>query len=235
MCAYGGSAIKDQIADLKRGAEIVVCTPGRMIDLLMANQGRVTNLKRVTYMVMDEADRMFDMGFEPQVMKIVNNTRPDRQTVLFSATFPRQMEALARRVLENPLEILVGGRSVVSDTVTQFVEVVEEDAKFFKLLEVMGRYYDPDKRILIFVDTQVAFLSPVFPFFKNNPATTFFSLCFPRMPRTTSFEMLWVRVTPACLSTEERTRWTVTKSLRTSRREIALFSSPPRLPPEASM
>ena len=66
MCAYGGSPIKDQIAELKRGAEIIVCTPGRMIDLLCANSGRVTNLKRVTYLVLDEADRMFDMGFEPQ-------------------------------------------------------------------------------------------------------------------------------------------------------------------------
>lgn len=91
VCAYGGSPIKDQIADLKRGAEIIVCTPGRMIDLLAANSGRVTNLKRVTYIVLDEADRMFDMGFEPQVMKIINNVRPDRQTVLFSATFPRNV------------------------------------------------------------------------------------------------------------------------------------------------
>jgi len=64
VCAYGGAPIKDQIADMKRGAEIVVCTPGRMIDLLSANQGRVTNLQRVTYLVLDEADRMFDMGFE---------------------------------------------------------------------------------------------------------------------------------------------------------------------------
>lgn len=69
--------------------------------------GKVTNLRRVTYLVLDEADRMFDMGFEPQVMKIVNNIRPDRQTVLFSATFPRQMEALARKILDKPVEILV--------------------------------------------------------------------------------------------------------------------------------
>lgn len=62
-----------------------------MIDLLAANSGRVTNLRRVTYIVLDEADRMFDMGFEPQVMKVISNIRPDRQTVLFSATFPRQV------------------------------------------------------------------------------------------------------------------------------------------------
>ena len=67
MAAYGGSPIGEQISELKKGAEIVVGTPGRMIDLLTANSGRVTNLKRVTYLVLDEADRMFDMGFEPQV------------------------------------------------------------------------------------------------------------------------------------------------------------------------
>jgi ATP-dependent RNA helicase DDX46/PRP5 len=59
--------LSEQIGDMKKGAEVVVCTPGRMIDLLTANSGRVTNLRRVTYLVLDEADRMFDMGFEPQV------------------------------------------------------------------------------------------------------------------------------------------------------------------------
>jgi ATP-dependent RNA helicase DDX46/PRP5 len=127
VCVYGGVGISEQIAELKKGAEVIVCTPGRMIDMLAANNGlnyilfvklyslnkqilsgKVTNLRRVTYLVMDEADRMFDMGFEPQVTKIVNNIRPDRQTVMFSATFPKQMEALARTVLqEKPLEIQV--------------------------------------------------------------------------------------------------------------------------------
>ncbi len=80
-----------QITELKRGTEVVVCTPGRMIDILVTSNGKITNLRRVTYLVMDEADRMFDMGFEPQISRIVNNIRPDRQTVLFSATFPRSV------------------------------------------------------------------------------------------------------------------------------------------------
>lgn len=158
VCAYGGAPIKDQIADLKRGAEIVVCTPGRMIDLLAANSGRVTNLRRVTYVVLDEADRMFDMGFEPQVMKILANVRPDRQTVLFSATFPRQMEALARKTLSKPVEIVVGGRSVVAPEITQVVEVREESTKFIRLLDLLGKLYEDEKneddRALIFVDRQ---------------------------------------------------------------------------------
>ncbi|KIY73731.1 P-loop containing nucleoside triphosphate hydrolase protein [Cylindrobasidium torrendii FP15055 ss-10] len=158
VCAYGGSPIKDQIAELKKGAEIIVCTPGRMIDLLTANSGRVTNLKRVTYVVLDEADRMFDMGFEPQVMKIVNNIRPDRQTVLFSATFPKQMDSLARKILKKPLEITVGGRSVVAAEIEQIVEVRPDDTKFNRLLEILGQTYneDPECRTLIFVDRQEA-------------------------------------------------------------------------------
>lgn len=158
VCAYGGAPIKDQIADFKRGAEIVVCTPGRMIDLLAANGGRVTNLQRVTYVVLDEADRMFDMGFEPQVMKILANIRPDRQTVLFSATFPNNMEALARKTLIKPLQVLVGSRSVVAPEITQIVEVRPENTKFHRLLDLLGKLYEDeqneDDRALIFVDRQ---------------------------------------------------------------------------------
>ncbi len=68
-----------------------MCTPGRMIDLLATSGGKITNLRRVTYLVLDEADRMFDMGFEPQINRIVSLIRPDRQTVMFSATFPRSV------------------------------------------------------------------------------------------------------------------------------------------------
>ncbi|XP_071758455.1 putative ATP-dependent RNA helicase DDX46 isoform X1 [Centroberyx gerrardi] len=153
VCVYGGTGISEQIAELKRGAEIIVCTPGRMIDMLGANSGRVTNLRRVTYVVVDEADRMFDMGFEPQVMRIVDNVRPDRQTVMFSATFPRAMEALARRILSKPIEVQVGGRSVVCSDVEQHVLVIEEDKKFLKLLEILGHYQEKGS-VIIFVDKQ---------------------------------------------------------------------------------
>ncbi|GMF45053.1 unnamed protein product [[Candida] boidinii] len=107
-CAYGGSSISLQISELKKGIELLVCTPGRLMDLLCANSGRVTNLSRVTYLVLDEADRMFDMGFEPQVNKIVELLRKDKQTVLFSATFPPKIENLAKKILNKPIEILVG-------------------------------------------------------------------------------------------------------------------------------
>lgn len=154
VCVYGGTPISEQIGALKPGAEIVVCTPGRMIDMLAANGGRVTNLRRCTYLVLDEADRMFDMGFEPQVTRIIENMRPDRQTVMFSATFPRIMEALARRILTKPIEIQVGGRSVVCKDVEQNIVLIEEDDKFLKLLEILGSYLEGDKSAIIFVDKQ---------------------------------------------------------------------------------
>jgi ATP-dependent RNA helicase DDX46/PRP5 len=68
--------VTGQLSELKRGAEIVVCTPGRMRDVL--SNGKITNLRRVSYVVLDEADRMLDMGFEPQIKVILQNCRPDR-------------------------------------------------------------------------------------------------------------------------------------------------------------
>ncbi|OWB77616.1 hypothetical protein B5S32_g1788 [[Candida] boidinii] len=156
-CAYGGSSISLQISELKKGIELLVCTPGRLMDLLCANSGRVTNLSRVTYLVLDEADRMFDMGFEPQVNKIVELLRKDKQTVLFSATFPPKIENLAKKILNKPIEILVGEVSIVSDTIKQNVNVLEnEDEKFTKLLQILGNFTSIDKtgKVIIFVERQ---------------------------------------------------------------------------------
>ena len=150
---YGGSGVAAQIGELKRGCEIVACTPGRMIDVLTTGAGRITNLRRVTYMVLDEADRMFDMGFEPQITRIMNNLRPDRQTVMFSATFPRAMEALARSALSDPVEIQVGGKSVVNSDIEQLVEMREEEDRFLRALELLGEWYERGK-IIIFVAKQ---------------------------------------------------------------------------------
>lgn len=86
-------------------------------------------------------------------MRIIDNIRPDRQTVMFSATFPRQMEALARRILKKPVEVQVGGRSIVCKEVEQHVAVLDEDAKFFKLLELLGHYQELGS-IIVFVDKQ---------------------------------------------------------------------------------
>lgn len=152
---YGGAGVAEQIGDLKRGTHIAVATPGRMIDILTMQSGKILSLSRVSYVVMDEADRMFDMGFAPQISAILAAVRPDRQTVLFSATFPKVVENLARKSLKYPVEVIVGGRSVASDSVTQYGEVVEEGEKFLRLLQLLGEYVNDNQKVIVFVDTQV--------------------------------------------------------------------------------
>jgi len=152
---YGGAAVAEQIADLKRGAHVVVATPGRMIDVLTMQGGKILSLERVTYCVMDESDRMFDMGFAPQIQAILSAVRPDRQTVLFSATFPKAVETLARKALKFPLEVIVGGRSVASDSITQYAEVVEEEDKFLRLLQLLGEHVEGTRKVIVFLDTQL--------------------------------------------------------------------------------
>lgn len=154
VAVYGGPNISEQIGLLKPGAEIVVCTPGRMIEILTVNSGRVTNLNRCTFLVLDEADRLFDMGFEKQIRSIVDLTRPDRQTVMFSATFPKIMEAHARRILTKPIEIQVGGRSIVCKDVHQTVEIIEEDDKFLRLIPVLQKHVDEQTSAIVFVSKQ---------------------------------------------------------------------------------
>jgi ATP-dependent RNA helicase DDX46/PRP5 len=138
-----------QISNIKSGIEVITCTPGRMIDLLSANGGKVTNLRRCTFLVLDEADRMFDMGIEPQIAKIVNNIRPDRQTVMFSATFPVSVEKLARSALRSPIRIIVGKRNTGSTNVRQLIEIQDPPDKYSRLLEILGKWYQTGN-ILIF-------------------------------------------------------------------------------------
>ncbi len=116
VCAYGGGSKWEQSKSFERGAEIAVATPGRMIDMIKM---KVTNLARVTYLVLDEADRMFDLGFEPQVRSICNHVRPDRQCMLFSATFKKRIERLARDCLTDPVKIVQGSVGEASEDVTQ--------------------------------------------------------------------------------------------------------------------
>lgn len=134
VSVYGGLSVQNQLADLKKGAELIICTPGRMLDILTLNKGRVSNLKRLSMIVIDEADRMFDLGFEPQITKIIENSRPKKQVVLFSATFPKNVEMLARRILTNPCEVIVGSRGRACTNVEQVIVVLEETSKFLKLL-----------------------------------------------------------------------------------------------------
>merc|ERR1719291_1039056 len=153
-CAYGGVPRRPQQQDLRDGVEIVIATPGRLIDFLDAGD---TNLKRVTYMVLDEADRMLDMGFEPQVRKVTSQCRPDRQTLMWSATWPREVQRLARDICkEDPAHINVGSLDTrTAHTIRQYVEVVQEVDKKARLRRLLEKVMDGSK-ILIFAQTKTA-------------------------------------------------------------------------------
>jgi ATP-dependent RNA helicase DDX5/DBP2 len=119
VCVYGGAPKREQSWELRRGVHVIIATPGRLIDFL---DSEVTNLRRVTYLVMDEADRMLDMGFEPDVRKIVGQIRPDRQTLLWSATWPKSVQRLARDFQKDIVHIQVGSDELSCNTdITQTV------------------------------------------------------------------------------------------------------------------
>lgn len=150
-CVYGGVPKHSQARDLRNGVEIVICTPGRMIDFLSSG---TTNLRRVTYLVMDEADRMLDMGFEPQIRKIVSQIRPDRQTLMWSATWPRSVQGLAKDFLKEYIQVVIGGDQLTaSKNVSQTVMVIDERDKWTKLKSILSGIRDGE-RTIIFCETK---------------------------------------------------------------------------------
>ncbi|XBA50458.1 ATP-dependent RNA helicase DBP2 [Candidozyma auris] len=154
-CIYGGAPKGQQIRDLARGVEICIATPGRLIDML---ETKKTNLRRVTYLVLDEADRMLDMGFEPQIRKIVDQIRPDRQTLMWSATWPKEVKNLTRDYLVDPIQVTIGSLELAaSHTITQLVEVVTEFEKRDRLVKHLETATtDKEAKCLIFSSTKRA-------------------------------------------------------------------------------
>ncbi|CAI9559456.1 unnamed protein product, partial [Staurois parvus] len=148
ICIYGGGDRKGQINVVTKGVDIVIATPGRLHDLQM---NEFINLESITYLVLDEADRMLDMGFEPQIMKILLDVRPDRQTVMTSATWPDGVRRLARNYLKDPLMVYVGTLDLAAvNTVEQRVLLIEsEDKKAFTIDFVYS--LKPEDKALIFV------------------------------------------------------------------------------------
>lgn len=114
----------------------------------------VTNLRRVTYLVLDEADRMLDMGFEPQMRQIVSQIRPDRQTLLWSATWPREIQSLARDFTKDPIQVTIGSTDLAANkNVTQDIRVVDDSEKNRLLYQVLEKVMDGSK-VLIFTSTK---------------------------------------------------------------------------------
>eukprot|EP00850_Spirogloea_muscicola_P003264 SM000013S26433 [mRNA] locus=s13:288468:293676:- [translate_table: standard] len=130
----GGTHIGDQRSELRSGVEVVVATPGRLIDHLQ--QGN-TNLARISYIVLDEADRMLDMGFEPQIKEIMRNLPKKHQTLLFSATMPEEIEILAQEYLNQPVRVKVGRVSSPTANVSQVLEKCTDKDKIDRLLQLL--------------------------------------------------------------------------------------------------
>lgn len=149
---YGGVPKGKQVGMLRSGVEIVIATPGRLIDHL--EQGN-TNLKRVTYLVMDEADRMLDMGFEQQLRKIVSQIRPDRQVLMWSATWPPAVQNLARDYLEDYYQVTVGSLDLAGNKdVTQIIDVCSDQDKYGNLMRYLRENLTDKDRVLVFVETK---------------------------------------------------------------------------------
>lgn len=133
---HGGVGYGKQRDDLKRGMDIVAATPGRLLDHL--EQGTI-NFRQVTILVLDEVDRMLDMGFLPDVRRIVKQISTDRQTLLFSATLPPEIERLAATVLREPEIVEIGARRTPAETVTHAVYPVAAEQKFDLLMALLER------------------------------------------------------------------------------------------------
>ncbi|CAO3695098.1 unnamed protein product [Umbelopsis ramanniana] len=151
---YGGADIGSQLRQIERGCDLLVATPGRLVDLI--ERARIS-MEQVRYLVLDEADRMLDMGFEPQIRRIVEQEGmpgvDDRTTLMFSATFPRDIQHLARDFLKDYIFLSVGRVGSTSENITQKIEYVEDEDKRSVLLDILHSN-DVTGLTLIFVETK---------------------------------------------------------------------------------
>ncbi|PSC74094.1 DEAD-box ATP-dependent RNA helicase 21 [Micractinium conductrix] len=167
VSVVGGQSIEEQGFALRKGCEIVVATPGRLVDCI---ERSYAVLNQCNYVVLDEADRMIDLGFEPQVMGVLDampssNLKPEnedeplesnrvyRTTYMFSATMPPAVERLARKYLRRPVVVTIGTAGKATDLVTQRVIMVKENEKPNALQQELAQYSD-DQRIIVFANTK---------------------------------------------------------------------------------
>ncbi|XP_054810410.1 DEAD-box ATP-dependent RNA helicase 5 [Prosopis cineraria] len=151
ICLYGGTSKGPQISSLKSGIDIVIGTPGRITDLIEMG---VCSLKEVSFVVLDEADRMLDMGFEQAVRSILGQTCSVRQMVMFSATWPLPVHHLAQEFMDpNPVKVVVGSEDLAANhDVMQIVEVLDDRSRDRRLVALLEKYHKSQRnRVLVFV------------------------------------------------------------------------------------
>ncbi|XP_042021050.1 ATP-dependent RNA helicase-like protein DB10 [Salvia splendens] len=151
-CLYGGAPKGPQLRDIDRGVDVVVATPGRLNDIL---EMRRISLQQVSYLVLDEADRMLDMGFEPQIRKIVKEVPVRRQTLMYTATWPKEVRRIASDLLVSPVQVNIGNvdELVANKAITQHVEVLTPMDKRRRLEQIL-RSQEPGSKIIIFCSTK---------------------------------------------------------------------------------
>lgn len=149
VTVYGGANIDQQIKQLRKGAQIVVGTPGRTVDLI---RRRALKLGSVKWLVLDEADEMLNMGFKDELDKVLEATPEEKQTLLFSATFPREVEAIASNYMNNPVEVTSGQKNQGSDNVSHEYYLVAEKTRYPALKRIAD--INPDIYAIVFCRTR---------------------------------------------------------------------------------
>lgn len=149
-CVYGGAPRRNQEKQLRNGCQFLIATPGRCLDFV---ERHTFSLKTVSYCVFDEADRMLDMGFEPQIRAVMSQIRPDRQMLMWSATWPREVRKLADDFLSpKRLFLKIGDESRAAETVTQKVIVMGRHEKGRRIVDILGQQHG--QKVLVFVGTK---------------------------------------------------------------------------------
>jgi len=147
----GGANIREQLAELRRGAAVLIATPGRLLDLI---ERRAVTLSGIEFLVLDEADRMLDMGFLPAIRRVLSMLPSKRQTLLFSATMSPSIEELARSTMKDPKLIEVSRRGGAATMVEQIAYQVAQESKTALLLELLEKERNPFERVLVFTRTR---------------------------------------------------------------------------------
>ncbi len=149
LTVYGGANIEEQIRGLRKGVQIVVGTPGRTVDLIKRGKLKLDNVK---WLILDEADEMLNMGFKDELDQVLEVTPDDKQTLLFSATFPREVEAIARNYMNSPAEISAGQKNTGSDNVSNEYYLVTERNRYPALKRICDA--NPDVYGIVFCRTK---------------------------------------------------------------------------------
>ena len=149
VAVYGGASIEDQRNKIKKGAQIIVATPGRLLDLI---NRKIAKLSKISYLVLDEADEMLNMGFQEDIDAILENTPSQKRTWLFSATMPNAVAKIAKKYMKNPVEITVGKKNSGAENILHVNYIVNEKDRYQALKRIIDYY--PDIYGLVFCRTR---------------------------------------------------------------------------------